>query len=147
MDFASLQETQSFCKGELELDLVNVLTGEGCTEYLFCRPQFNRHWGSIVESRRLLPLTGPFHAYGGAAYAVALPQLEEQSDTGAAPRHSRLMVYEDGRMLGLGHSLHDHISRFGSGRFSHYGANLYFSASDNSDPNQNGRTYSYCAQF
>ena len=57
------------------------------------------------------------------------------------------MLYEDGRMLGLAHSMHDHISRFGKGRFSHYGPNLYFSASDNSDPNQNGRTYAYCEQF
>jgi SAM-dependent methyltransferase len=147
MDFASLQDTQSFCKEGLGLELVNVLTGEGCTEYLFCRPELNRHWGAIVEGRRLVPLAGPFHANGGAAYAIAVPDLEGQSDTGAAPRRSRLMLYEDGRMLGLAHSMHDHISRFGKGRFSHYGPNLYFSASDNSDPNQNGRTYAYCEQF
>jgi SAM-dependent methyltransferase len=147
MDFASLQETQAFCKEELGLDLVNVITGQGCTEYLFCRPELNVYWRSIIDSRKLVPLLGPFHHNGGAAYAVAAPQLQYQADTGAAPRRSKLMLYEDGRMLGLAHAVHDHIVRFGKGRFSHYGPNLYFSASDNSDPNRNGRTYSYCEKF
>ena len=147
MDFAGLQETQAFCNDELGLDLVNVLTGEGCTEYLFCRPKRNGHWRSIVESRKLVPLMGPFHHNGGAAYALAAPQIEYQADNGEEPRRSKVMLYEDGRMLGLAHAMHDHIVRFGKGRFSHYGANLYFSASDNSDPNQNGRVYAYCERF
>jgi SAM-dependent methyltransferase len=147
MDFASLHETQAFCKDELGLDLVNVLTGEGCTEYLFCRPELNPHWRSIVESRKLVPLTGSFHHNGGAAYAVSAPQIEYQADSAEEPRRSKVMLYEDGRMLGLAHAMHDHIARFGKGRFSHYGPNLYFSTSDNSNPNQNGRTYAYCEKF
>jgi 16S rRNA G966 N2-methylase RsmD len=147
MDFASLRETQAFCKDKLGLDLVNVLTGQGCTEYLFCRTEFNAHWRAIIESRKLVPLTGPFHHNGGAAYALAAPQMEYQADNGEEPRRSKLMLYEDGRMLGLAHAMHDHIVRFGKGRFSHYGPNLYFSTSDNSDPNQNGRTYAYCERF
>jgi hypothetical protein len=147
MDFASLRETQDFCKGELGLDLVNVITGQGCTEYLFCRPKLNMHWRSIVESRKLVPLVGPFHPSGGAAYAVATPQIEYQADNSEEPRRSKVMLYEDGRMLGLAHAMHDHIMRFGKGRFSHYGPNLYFSASDNSDPNRNGRGYAYCETF
>jgi hypothetical protein len=94
-----------------------------------------------------VPLTGPFHHNGGAAYALAAPQLEYQANNGEEPRRSKVMLYEDGRMLGLAHAMHDHIVRFGKGRFSHYGPNLYFSASDNSDPNQNGRTYAYCEKF
>jgi hypothetical protein len=147
MDFASLRETQAFSKDNLGLDLVNVLTGQGCTEYLFCRPEFNPHWRAIIEGRKLVPLTGPFHHNGGAAYALAAPQMEYQADNGEEPRRSKLMLYEDGRMLGLAHAMHDHIVRFGKGRFSHYGPNLYFSTSDNSDPNQNGRTYAYCERF
>jgi SAM-dependent methyltransferase len=147
MDFASLRETQDFCNGELGLDLVNVITGQGCTEYLFCRPKLNMHWRSLVESRKLVPLAGPFHPSGGAAYAVATPQIEYQADNSEEPRRSKVMLYEDGRMLGLAHAMHDHIMRFGKGRFSHYGPNLYFSASDNSDPNRNGRGYAYCETF
>jgi SAM-dependent methyltransferase len=147
MDFASLRDTQDFCKDELGLDLVNVLTGEGCTEYLFCRPEFNEYWRSIVESRKLVPLAGPFHHNGGTAYATAAPQIEYQANNAKEPRRSKIMLYEDGRMLGLAHAMHDHIMRFGKGRFCHYGPNLYFSATDNSDPNQNGRTYAYCENF
>jgi 16S rRNA G966 N2-methylase RsmD len=147
MDFASLRETQAFCKDKLGLDLVNVLTGQGCTEYLFCRPEFNAHWRAIIEGRKLVPLTGPFHHNGGAAYALTAPQIEYQADNGDEPRRSKVMLYEDGRMLALAHTMHDHIVRFGRGRFSHYGPNLYFSTSDNSDPNQNGRTYAYCERF
>jgi 16S rRNA G966 N2-methylase RsmD len=147
MDFASLNETQVFCKDELGLGLVNVLTGEGCTEYLFCKPDQNAHWRSIVHARTLVPLQGPFHHNGGNAYAIAVPQLEAEADSAEAPRRSRLMLYEDGRMLGLAHSLHAHIGRFGKGRFSHYGANLYLSTSDNTDPNTNGRIYACCERF
>src|SRR5215217_1254539 len=147
MDFASLQETQSFAANELGLDLVNVLTGEGCTEYLFCNLQHNQQWRSINERRRLIPLDRPFTQSSGSAFVAHIPQYEAKSDSGEEPRRSRLMVWEDNRMLGLAHSLHDHISRFGGGRFSHYGPNLYFSASDNTDPNNNGRTYTYCEEF
>jgi hypothetical protein len=63
------------------------------------------------------------------------------------PRRSRLMLYENGVMLGLAHSIHDHIVRYGKGRFSHWGSNLNFSSSDGSDPNTNGRAYAYCERF
>ena len=58
-----------------------------------------------------------------------------------------MMLYEDGRILGLAHSLHDHIAKYGGGRFSHWGEYIYFSASDSSDPNTNGRSYTYCEAF
>jgi hypothetical protein len=147
MDFASLREAEEFARDELKLDLVNVLTGEGCTEYLFCPLRENAYWRTIVKSRSLIPLHGPFRHVGGSAYSAALPQLQAEADALEAGRRSRLMVYEDGRMLGLAHSMHDHIKRFGQGRFSHFGPDLYFSASDNSDPNTNARSYAYCARF
>jgi pectate lyase len=52
------------------------------------------------------------------------------------------MVFEDGRPLGPPHSSHEEIRRFGEGRFSHWGGQIYFSASDNSNPAHNGRCYS-----
>jgi lysophospholipase L1-like esterase len=50
-------------------------------------------------------------------------------------------MYEDGHPLGAAHALHDTIRRDGKGRYSHWGERLYFSSSDNSDPNLNGRQY------
>lgn len=54
---------------------------------------------------------------------------------------SSLVLFEDGRPLGPAHQGHDDIRRNGSGRFSHWGAQLYFSTSDNTDPRANGRRY------
>jgi hypothetical protein len=54
---------------------------------------------------------------------------------------SRLHLYEDERELGPPHSAHDDIRAHGAGRFSHWGPQLYFSTSDNSDPRVNGRRY------
>jgi SAM-dependent methyltransferase len=147
MDFASLAETQEFCDKEFGLTLVNVRTGEGCTEYVFARPEANVHWRNVSAGRSLVPLSGPFQAQSGFGYVVALPALEGVADTRETPRRSRLMLYENGAMLGLAHSLHDHIARFGKGRFCHWGPNLYFSTSDGSDPNTNGRAYAYCERF
>ena len=147
IEFASFRETRDFGERELGLHLVNVSTGEGCTEYLFCRLAQNPYWRSIVERRTLRTLQGPYIPQGGASYAVPLPHLETMADSAADPRRSALMLYEDGRMLGIAHSAHDHIRRYGKGRFSHWGTSLYFSGSDNSDPNTNGRSYAYCERF
>src|SRR5262245_3465132 len=48
---------------------------------------------------------------------------------------------ENGRPLGPGGALHDDIRQIGQGRYSHFGRQLYFSTSDNSDPIANGRAY------
>jgi hypothetical protein len=49
---------------------------------------------------------------------------------------------EDGRPTGEAHSGHRDIAQQGRGLYSHWAQTLYFSATDNSDPNENGRTYS-----
>lgn len=54
---------------------------------------------------------------------------------------SRVALTEDGRPLGPKRSGHDEIRRIGLGRYSHFGSQIYFSTSDNSDPRSNGRTY------
>jgi 4-amino-4-deoxy-L-arabinose transferase-like glycosyltransferase len=43
------------------------------------------------------------------------------------------------------HALHDSIRKDGKGLYSHWGRQVYFSASDNSDPRDNGRSYRYRA--
>lgn len=54
---------------------------------------------------------------------------------------SRLIVFEDARPLGPAHASHAEIRHLGRGRFSHWGQQVYFSTSDNSDPRTNGRRY------
>lgn len=147
MDFASLLETQAFCKKEFGLTLCNVKTGEGCTEYVFADPERHPGWREATTSRVQVKLAGPFAHQGGKSWSSDLPALEGQGDDMTNPRRSQMMLYEDGVMLGLAHSIHDHIARHANGRFCHWGPKLYFSASDGSDPNKNGRTYSYCEQF
>ena len=54
---------------------------------------------------------------------------------------SKLVLFEDDSPLGPAHAPHEEIRRLGAGRFSHWGAQLYFSTSDNTDPRRNGRRY------
>lgn len=64
-----------------------------------------------------------------------------RSDGVDAPHVSSLVVREDGKLLGPPHSLHADVAEAGGGRFSHWDSSVVFSTSDNSDPRENGRTY------
>jgi len=147
MEFAGLSETRDFCKRELGLDLVNLGIGEANTEFLFCRLGQNEQWTAIDARRQHTPLSPPFTGPNGFGFATHLPALANVSDCSEAPRRSLLMLYENGEPLGLSHSLHDHIAKYGKGRFSHWGDYLLFSASDNSDPNGNNKRYTYCESY
>ena len=55
---------------------------------------------------------------------------------------SQTRLFEDGREIGPAHVIHTEIEKFGRGSFSHWKDGFfYFSSSDNSDPNKNGRLY------
>lgn len=60
-----------------------------------------------------------------------------------AEGRSRLQVFEDGRPLGPGHTMHADVRTPGRGRYSHWAGAVYLSTSDNSDPRTNGRVYTY----
>lgn len=144
MEFASYDETRNFC-ARLGLASVDVRVGDGCTEYVFANLQQSDRWRAIVEGRHQTPLSGPYSRKLGKMFIAPLPaDCEATADTPETPRRSRLMLYEDGEPLGLAHAIHDHVARFGGGRFSHWRGELWFSARDGSDPNTNGRRYSYC---
>lgn len=73
----------------------------------------------------------------GHCYIAPLPAgLLSDRDSASA-----LRLYEDGRELGPARASHADIRAQGSGRFSHWGEQLYFSSSDNSDPRSNRRRY------
>lgn len=78
----------------------------------------------------------------GNAYWVA-QNFGITGDSSQALTASTLRIFENGKELGPAHTLHATIRQLGGGRFSHWGNELYFSASDNTNPLTNGRTYTY----
>jgi len=84
-------------------------------------------------------LPGPFRKLDETAYQALVPKLDGLADFDPSPTRSTVTLFEDGQPLGPPHS----PSRVINGSYSHFrGAGIIFSASDNSDPNSNGRTYS-----
>ena len=64
-------------------------------------------------------------------------------DSNSALTISPVRIFENGVEIGPAHAPHADIRTIGKGRFSHWGTDLYFSASDNTDPRTNGRKYTY----
>ena len=54
---------------------------------------------------------------------------------------SKLKIFENGIPLTRPHSNHNDIRELGNGRYSHWGSGIFFSTSDNSDPNTNNKSY------
>ncbi len=91
------------------------------------------------QIERNLLLVPPFSSVGGFAFLKEL-SIDAPSDLTAA-NASNLVLYEGNIEMAPAHAVHENIRRSGTGAYSHWGRNLYFSASDNSDPNKNGRQY------
>lgn len=104
---------------------------------------FLNYFSPFCPQGEVTELKAPFLKFGtGVAYVAGAPSLQDLSDSGTVPTRSRLLVCENSRALGPPHSLHTDIVAKGRGRFSHWNtAGFVFSASDNSDPNTNGRNY------
>jgi hypothetical protein len=96
----------------------------------------------------LITLSRPFQKFGnGVAYSSPVPALDSLADAPTAPEQSRYLVCEGSYALGPAHAVHAEIAAKGKGRFSHWkGIGFVFSASDNSDPNTNGRNYAAVAR-
>jgi FkbM family methyltransferase len=86
-------------------------------------------------------LARPFAAENGLCWWAPLSGLEAAADNSENPMRSRVLFFEDEALLGPAHSQHEDIRRLGGGRHSHWDSVIYFSTSDGSDPNTNGRTY------
>jgi len=88
----------------------------------------------------------------GFCYIVSIkPPCPPDSNVGQA---SSLRLFENQKELGPAHSMHQTIRDTGRGAFSHWSGDpkseaqqLYFSASDNSDPRTNGRTYKWAVVY
>lgn len=98
-------------------------------------------WLPCPQGERF-PLAKPFLEKSKFSYFSAAPALRDVADKPGAINRSPYMVCEDNFVLGPAHSDLGDISGKGMGRFSHWIDGFRFSASDNSDPNMNGRAYS-----
>jgi 2-polyprenyl-6-hydroxyphenyl methylase/3-demethylubiquinone-9 3-methyltransferase len=95
-----------------------------------------------VVRARFVSFPSELQHHTGNMYGIALPNLAPLADhTSPGGEVSPLFVFENGRQLAFPHSLHADIVKYGGGRFSHWGGEMLFSSSDNSDPRTNGRSY------
>jgi hypothetical protein len=89
-----------------------------------------------------------FHEAGMAWQADRIRPFDRKAllpyadDPAAVQGHSPVIVYEGDKPLGPAHSTFADISKLGRGHFTYWiGQGLFFSTSDGSDPNSNGRRY------
>jgi len=99
------------------------------------------HSRKVFVSHRILVTIGEVRTSGTHTYVARLPDDVPRGDTSEEPGRSRLQLLEDGVPLGPAHALHSEIAGKGKGYYSHWGEELFFSTSDNSDPRTNGRAY------
>ncbi|MEO1135261.1 MAG: methyltransferase domain-containing protein [Pseudomonadota bacterium] len=103
-------------------------------------------WPVADDNTRIMSpyvLQPPFQHIGGLSWATPLDSaVFDDFDDVTDPARSTLSLMEDSVALGPPHTAHQLIEKEGSGAFSHWGAWLYFSTTDGSDPNRNGRVYS-----
>ena len=86
-------------------------------------------------------LAGPFEHDQGRLWTTC--PLLPRGDDNDNPFASKLCLYENECRLTDAHHAHSAIRLAGGGRYSHWGNRLFFSTTDDSDPNANGRTYSF----
>ena len=74
-------------------------------------------------------------------FSINIPQILGINASDSLKTASKLLLYENNTLLGPAHAIHQHIRKTGHGKYSHWGSQILFSTSDNSDPNTNGRIY------
>jgi SAM-dependent methyltransferase len=138
MEFAGINETRTFCQEELKLRLLWMTAGEACTEYLFT-PSKNTCSIEIPAEER--PLPRPFHHLSGYAAGVddSFCRLNQEA---MAALGTTWVLFEEDEPLAFPRAPLEVVQREGYGQYGGHGGRLYFSASDGSDPDHNGRTYS-----
>jgi hypothetical protein len=95
--------------------------------------------GVVVRLSRPFERQGEF---GVASYELrSIQSFRDATDLSDGKGNSPVLLYENNRLLGPAHSSLDDVSHSGRGRYSHTMNGLVFSASDNTDPNLNGRHY------
>jgi hypothetical protein len=111
--------------------------------FFFATLYLMNYFAPLCPRGESVDLNPPFQKAGnGFAYIASAPSLEDRSDSSATPVRSKFLVCENEYALGPSHTIHADVATKGKGRFSHWtAAGFIFSASDNSNPNANGKHY------
>lgn len=106
-------------------------------------PWLGRYLASINACRTWegTPVARPFRREGKYGYVAESPLDRDFSDDNANPRRSPALLCEDGTQIGPAHAAHADIRDAGAGRYSLWSGALYFSSSDFTDADANGREY------
>ena len=142
MEFVKEDELIRFCREQLGLETLLVLTGEGNSEFVLRREGASNYWDEVISRRLSRKLEPPFEKGEGKIWSTSLPELANRADTIQTPLRSEVQLFENGTLLPFAHSPFVAIEHLGGGRYSHWEDRFYFSTSDNSDPNVNNRIYS-----
>lgn len=102
------------------------------------KPGFLTKGLAMLHERSIL--RGPFRPFGDRGWSADAPF---GGDDGTRAYRSSLCLFEDRVRSTIAHSPHWTIRKIGAGRYSHWKRKLFFSTSDGSDPNVNGRVYSF----
>jgi SAM-dependent methyltransferase len=97
----------------------------------------------LLNKVMLRRLPGPYSHDSGHCWTSDLPGLSGPANRQGEALQSSLLIYENGVPLRFPCSSRDETRSMGSCRFSYWKERVYFSSSDNSDPNSNGRVYEY----
>ena len=141
MEFVREFDCAKLCINELDLKLVKLNTGEGNTEYVFQKENATTQYTETLHKRTVVELAAPFEVNDPLVWRANLPDWKECADNKMHPKQSTLLLWEDGIPLSLPHCTYDCLKHFGNGRYRHWEDKVYFSTSDNSNPNTNGRSY------
>lgn len=98
-------------------------------------------YGSDTARTSDIRLVPPYKHCGGHCYSIPLPYLLAHADIENDVCRSLLALYEGAVQLRKPHAPLDEIVKTGTGAYKHWKGELFFSPSDNSDPNTNGREY------
>lgn len=147
MEFAGIAETKAFARDRMGLRLLNIICGEGNTEYLFAPQNAQTYFDAITAQTPTIELQRPFTQHRGHCFYTMLPELEASGDSDSDRKRSHVMLFEDGVPVGFPHVRPHEIAAYGAGRYSHWGAKFQFSSTDNTDPNTNGRRYTVAPEF
>ncbi len=102
--------------------------------------------GPRVAGEKFL-LFRPFSKYLDSDFAVGTERynlFDGLADSDDNNHRSTIELYENNKRIGPAHSNPLDIAEVGRGRFSHWrknGTTVFFSSSDNSNPQTNGRAY------
>jgi hypothetical protein len=141
MDFLKESEVVEFAESCLDLELLDMITGEGNTEFVFQPIGAHNYWDDLLKQYIIEELSPPYYHNESYCWMALLPHLGDFADGEEWPTRSNLRLLEDGKQLAFAHAPNIAIQKGGEGRYSHWRDKLYFSTSDNSNPNTNGRHY------